>query len=398
MERTHIAIIGGGPAGLIAADVLAPRCDVHLYEQGRSVGRKFLVAGQGGFNLTNSLDGPELAGMYAPPGFLDEALADFGSGALRTWLQELGIGTYAGTSGRVFPTRGIRPIDVLNAIRTRLVARGVQFHLEHTFVGFDAAHHAIIEHNDERTVVAADHTLLALGGASWPVTGSTGTWPELFAPLGIEVAPFRASNCGVNIAWPEQFVRDHAGKALKNIGVTAGDRIVTGEATITTTGLEGNAIYPVVPELREALISAVPAVLRIDLKPFNTVEQVLDRIAGKEPRNYSAGLNLDRASMALLKAFTTKDQFLSPWSLAHVVKDLPVSVSGLRPIEEAISTVGGIRPQDLASDLSFQQHPHLHALGEMVDWDTPTGGFLLQGCFAMGHHAAQTILNRVHPP
>jgi uncharacterized flavoprotein (TIGR03862 family) len=395
MERQHIAIIGGGPSGLIAADVLAPHCEVHLYEQGKSVGRKFLVAGQGGFNLTNSVDGAELAAMYTPTGFLDDALTGFGSAAMRAWLLEMGIDTYVGSSGRVFPTKGIKPIDVLNAIRTRLVERGVQFHLEHTFIGFDADHRAIIEHQVERTTIVAHHTLFALGGASWTVTGSTGTWPPLFAPLGIEVAAFQASNCGVNITWPEQFARDHAGKALKNIGVKAGDRIVTGEATITEHGLEGNAIYPVVPELREALNSALPAVLRIDLKPFNTVEQVLERIAGKEPRNYGAGLNLDRAAMALLKAFTTKDQFLSPWSLAHVLKDLPVPVTGLRPIEEAISTVGGVRPEDLARDFSLRSHPHLFALGEMVDWDAPTGGFLLQGCFAMGHHTADAVLNRM---
>jgi uncharacterized flavoprotein (TIGR03862 family) len=394
MERQHIAIIGGGPSGLIAADVLAPHCDVHLYEQCRSVGRKFLVAGQGGFNLTNSVDGPDLAAMYTPTGFLDEALAGFGSAALRAWLKELGVDTYVGTSGRVFPTKGIKPIDVLNAIRERLVVRGVQFHLEHVFVGFDADDRAIIEHNDERRSIIADRTLFALGGASWTVTGSTGTWPHLFAPLGIRTNAFQASNCGVNIAWPEQFARDHAGKALKNIGVKAGARIVTGEATITAHGLEGNAIYPVVPELRDALNSALPAVLRIDLKPLNTVEQVLERIAGKEPRNYGVGLNLDRASVALLKAFTTKDEFLSPWSLAHVLKDLPVPVSGLRPIEEAISTIGGIPPQELAADLSLKQHPQLHVLGEMVDWDAPTGGFLLQACFSMGHHAARAILER----
>ncbi len=378
----------------MAADVLAPFCDVHLYEQGKSVGRKFLVAGQGGFNLTNSLDGEGLAAIYTPPGFLDEAIAGFGSAALRAWLSEMGIGTYVGTSGRVFPTKGLKPIDVLNAIRKRLTDRGVHFHLEHTFVGFDPQRQAIVEHNGQRTSVEVDHTYFALGGASWPVTGSTGTWSELLAPLGIQVAMFQASNCGVNIAWPEPFARDHAGKALKNIGVKVGGRITMGEATITAHGLEGNAIYPVVVEVREALNTALPAVVRIDLKPFNTVEQVLERIAGKEPRNYGQGLNLDRAAMALLKAFTTKDQFLSPWSLAHVVKDLPIPVDGLRPIEEAISTVGGIRPQDLAPDLSFKQHPHLSALGEMVDWDAPTGGFLLQACFAMGHHAAMAMVRR----
>ena len=394
MERKHIAIIGGGPAGLIAADVLVPTHEVHLYEQGKSVGRKFLVAGQGGFNLTNSVDGAELEAMYTPPGFLDEALAEFGSTATRNWLLEMGIATYVGTSGRVFPTKGIKPIDVLNAIRARLAERGVQFHLEHTFVGFDAEANVLIEHEGERTGIHADHTLFALGGASWSVTGSTGTWPELFAPLGIGTAPFSASNCGVEVAWPEAFAHAHAGKPLKNVRIHAGERSSFGEATITAQGLEGNAIYPVVPALRVALSSNTPAILRIDLKPNNSNDQLLDKIAGKEPKNYAEALNLDRATFALLKAFTTKERFFSPFALAQDIKELHVPVAALRPIEEAISTVGGIRTEDLSPDFSFKRYPKLFALGEMVDWDAPTGGFLLQGCFAMGHHAAQAILGR----
>ena len=394
MERKRITIIGGGPVGLIAADVLAPTHEVHLYEQGKSVGRKFLVAGQGGFNLTNSVDDAELAAMYTPPSFLDEALAGFGSEALRNWLLELGIGTYVGTSGRVFPMKGIKPIDVLNAIRVRLVERGVQLHLEHTFVGFDGDMNAIIEHDGMRKNIQAERTLFALGGASWSVTGSTGTWPELFAPLGIEAVSFSASNCGVEVAWPEAFAHAHAGKPLKNVRIQAGERSSFGEATITAQGLEGNAIYPVVPALREALQSNASAVLRIDLKPNNSTEQLLDKIAGKEPKNYAEALHLDRAAFALLKAFTNKERFFSPFALAQDIKDLHVPVTALRPMEEAISTVGGIRTQDLSRDFSFKRFPQLFALGEMVDWDAPTGGFLLQGCFAMGHHAAQAILRK----
>lgn len=394
MQPQRIAIIGGGPAGLIAADVLAPTCEVHVYEQGKSVGRKFLVAGQGGFNVTNSVDGAELVATYTPAGFLDAALAEFGSTALRNWLLELGIATYVGTSGRVFPVKGIKPIDVLNALRARLVERGVHFHLEHTFVGFDASMSVLIEHEGVRSNIQTDHVLFALGGASWSVTGSTGTWPELFAPLGIGTIPFTASNCGVETTWPEAFARAHAGKALKNVRVSAGVREAFGEATITAQGLEGNVIYPVVPALRDALNSNAPAILRIDLKPNNTTEQLLDKIAGKEPKNYAAALNLDRAAFALLKACTTKERFFSPFALAQDIKDLHVPVTALRPIGEAISTVGGIRTEDLAPDFSFKRYPDLFALGEMVDWDAPTGGFLLQGCFAMGHHAAVAILGR----
>lgn len=401
MARKRITIIGGGPAGLIAADVLASSCDVHLYEKGKSVGRKFLVAGQGGFNLTNELDGDALKVMYSPSGFLDDALDAFGSTVMRAWLRSFGIETFVGTSGRVFPVKGIKPIDVLNALRGRLTERGVHFHLEHTFVGFAGATNratgragAIIDQGNEREVVEAEAMLFALGGVSWPVTGSTGEWLSHIQGLGVATAPFRPSNCGVEVPWPEAFVKAHVGKPLKNIRLSAGERSVSGEATITAHGLEGNAVYPVVPAVRDALYQSTDVELRIDLKPNNTREQLLDKIAGKEPKNYAEALNLDRAAFALLKAFTPKDRFLSPFALVGDIKDLCVPVSGLRPIEEAISTVGGISIADLSPDFSLKRYPNIFTLGEMVDWDAPTGGFLLQGCFAMGHHAARSILRR----
>ncbi|HRH38443.1 MAG TPA: TIGR03862 family flavoprotein, partial [Flavobacteriales bacterium] len=329
-------------------------------------------------------------------GFLDGALTEFGSQALREWLKELGVETYVGTSGRVFPAKGIKPIDALKAIRSRLIDRGVHFHLEHSFVGFDGYLRPIVEHEGERSSITSEITLFALGGASWPVTGSTGTWKELFAPLGVEVAPFRPSNCGVEIPWPQQFVAAHAGKALKNIVVSIGDHSRFGEATITEHGLEGNAIYPLVPAIRDALQREHSASVSIDLKPNNSEEQLLGKVASKEPKNYGEAINLDRPTLALLKAYTTKDQFLSPFAFVRAVKDLQLNVTALRPIEEAISTVGGISAIDLAPDFSFRGHPQFFALGEMVDWDAPTGGFLLQGCFAMGHHAAQAVIARLH--
>ncbi|MEO8588599.1 MAG: TIGR03862 family flavoprotein [Flavobacteriales bacterium] len=392
MERKRIAVIGGGPAGLMAADVLVPFHDVDLYEQGKTVGRKFLVAGQGGFNLTNSAEGTALLGQYAPSGFLDDALAAFGPTELRAWLHEIFIDTFVGTSGRVFPIKGIKPIEVLQTIRDRLIERGVRFHMEHTFAGFDEQGRPIMEHGKDRTALDADFVLFALGGASWPVTGSTGKWPALFAPLGIHAARFQPSNCGITINWPEHFIAAHAGKPLKNVRVTTGDRSVLGEATITQYGLEGNAIYPIVPALRDALGNAPTAFVHLDMKPNNTEAQLIQKLNGRPSKEFAEALNLDRAGTALLKACTTKEQFLSPTDLVHHVKHLRLEVTALRPIEEAISTVGGIRTEALTSSFAFKRFPHLFAIGEMVDWDAPTGGFLLQGCFAMGHHAARSIL------
>ncbi|MBK9761001.1 MAG: TIGR03862 family flavoprotein [Flavobacteriales bacterium] len=395
MERKRIAIIGGGPAGMIAADILAPFHDVHVYEHGRSIGRKFLVAGQGGFNLTNSAEGVELKAMYSPTGFLDEALDAFGPIELRAWFQEMGIGTFVGSSGRVFPTKGIKPIEVLQAIRDRLITRGVQFHLEHVFDGFDEKVRPIIENENGRSALEVDFVLFALGGACWPITGSTGIWPPLFAPIGIETVPFRSSNCGINVDWPAHFIAAHAGKPLKNIRVTAGDKSVMGEATITEHGLEGNVIYPVVPALRAAMEKGEQAYINIDLKPNNSPEQLLNKLSGSTPKDYPKALHLDRAQLAMVKAMTPKERFFSPADLVQDTKMLRVPVKGLRPLPEAISTVGGIRTEDLTSEFAFKRHPHMFAIGEMVDWDAPTGGFLLQGSFAMGHRAARSILRKI---
>lgn len=388
-QRLRIAIIGGGPAGLMAADTLAPHSEVDLYEHGRNIGRKLLVAGQGGFNLTNQAEGEELLKHYSPTGFLDEALSTFSPNELRAWLAELGIETYIGTSGRVFPVKGIKPIDVLECIRLRLVQRGVRMHTEHAFTSFNAEGRVVVENNEALVDLEVDHVIFALGGASWPVTGSTGIWPVLFNGIGIDALPFRASNCGVEIAWPSSFIQAHEGKPLKNVRFAAGKLGAWGEATITKHGLEGNAIYPVVPALRDG-----ETVLHADLKPDSTMQRLMERIGNKAAKHFAEAVGMNRVQLALVKAFTPKEVFATPHRFAEAIKDLCLPVSGLRPVGEAISTVGGIPVGALNADFSFKAHPHFSAIGEMVDWDAPTGGFLLQGCFAMGRHAALGILSK----
>lgn len=386
-QRMRIAIIGGGPAGLMAADTLALHTEVDLYEHGKHIGRKFLVAGQGGFNLTNEMEGETLLDVYSPAGFLDEALTAFGPAQLRDWLRETGIETFTGTSGRVFPVKGIKPVDVLTRIRERLISQGVRFHMEHAFTGFDTEGKVRMENADGPFTLEADRVIFALGGASWPVTGSTGIWPPLFTAIGVDVRAFQASNCGVEVAWPAEFIQAHEGKPLKNIHVSVGEKSAWGEATITRHGLEGNAIYPVVPAVRGGV-----AELCLDLKPDSTHERLLERIGDKSSKNFATALHLNRTQAALLKAFTPKEVTGSAEQFATHVKDLRIPVTGLRPVGEAISTVGGIPVEALNPDFSLKGHPHLHTVGEMVDWDAPTGGFLLQGCFAMGRLAAVLIL------
>lgn len=395
----HYAIIGGGPAGLMAAHALAAHGTVDLYEQERTVGRKFLVAGEGGLNITHDAAGRTLLAHYAHAGFLDAALNAFGPEALRQWLAELGIPTFTGTSGRVFPQRGIKPAEVLKAIREDLRAKGVRIHLLHRFVGFDAQARPKVEHEGVQQVLSAQVVLFALGGASWPRTGSRGDWREAFERIGVRTVAFAPSNCGVEVAWPAELVAAHAGKPLKNIRVSAGDpagttglRSLRGEASLTRHGLEGNAIYPVVPALREALAHGRPATLVLDLKPDVPEGTLYERLGSAAPRERSAALKLDRAALALLKAFTPRDVMDDPAALARAVKHLPVPVSGLRPMEEAISTVGGIALEEVAPDQSLRKHPHLFVAGEMLDWDAPTGGFLLQAAFSMGRWAARGML------
>ncbi|MBL8001750.1 MAG: TIGR03862 family flavoprotein [Flavobacteriales bacterium] len=390
-HRPTVSIIGGGPAGLIAADLLAGHCTVHVYERGRQVGRKFLVAGDGGLNITHSDAGERLFARYLPAERMRPYLHAFGPEALRAWLEGMGIPTFVGTSGRVFPQRGIKPYAVLAAMRERLRMKGVHVHLQHHFVGFNAHARPVLEHAGGKVVVTEGLVLFALGGASWPVTGSTGDWVAPFRSIGVQVTDLAPSNCGVEIDLPDALAV-HEGKPLKNIRITCGTIAVHGEATLTRTGLEGNAIYPVISAVREALREHGQAVLEIDLKPDVTEEELQRRLSGAAWKERMAALRLDRAQVALFKAFTPMQRFVDGSTLAHDVKHLQVPVHALRPIGEAISSAGGITWDELRDDLALVKHPHLYAAGEMIDWDAPTGGFLLQGAFALGHAAAMGML------
>jgi predicted Rossmann fold flavoprotein len=253
MPEKKIAIIGGGAAGLMAADKLSKHCEVHIFEKGKALGRKFLVAGNGGFNLTNSAQNKELYSKYTPADFVRPALENFNTEATRQWLADLGIPTFTGSSGRVFPEKGIKPIEVLQKIKERLKNQNVRFHFQHEFTGFNAEQKPVVKHQDQDTALTFDQYIFALGGASWPVTGSVGNWLEAFAGLGLKTLPFQSSNCGVNVYWPTEFREKFAGQPLKNLQVSVAEFSLKGEALITDYGLEGNAIYPVVPKVREAL-------------------------------------------------------------------------------------------------------------------------------------------------
>lgn len=384
MHSKKIIIIGGGAAGLIAAEQLSATCAVHIYEKGKTIGRKFLVAGKGGFNLTNAAVDKDLYSQYTAHPILQEAIQRFDSQAMRVWLEELGVPTFVGSSGRVFPEKGIKPIEVLQKIKDQLIKKGVQIHCNHEFIGFNTDQQVLVKHQDKTIALEADAYIFALGGASWSVTGSNLKWVSYFTSIKVPTKAFEASNCGFEVNWKTDFKENHAGTPLKNIQLSIGSKVVKGEALITDYGLEGNAIYPIIPAVRTALKAPTATFIAIDFKPNNSHQSLLAKIKGKrlKTKNYAYEFNLSKAQFALIKAFTTKEEYLAPERFIEAIKYLKIPVQALRPIEEAISTIGGISLAALNSNFSLKQQPNLFAIGEMLDWDAPTGGFLLQGCFS----------------
>jgi uncharacterized flavoprotein (TIGR03862 family) len=396
-SRNHILIIGGGPAGLMAADVLAETCEVDLFDKETRIGKKFLVAGKGGFNITNGATGDALLAAYSPAGFLDIALNACDNHDVRHWLLEMGIPTFTGSSGRVFPEKGIHPAEVLNRITARLKAKGVRIHTENEVIGFDTQQQVVFKNPEGDITLKTDYVILALGGASWPDTGSDGAWRELFERMGIQTLPFQSSNCGVNVGWPNSIGQFHCGKPVKNVRLFNETTSVQGELLITDYGLEGNAVYRLVPALRERLNNQGQASLHIDFKPLNPAEQLLQKVRGKNfsTRSYAEIFHLTPVQLAIIKAFSSRATYADPEHFATLLKDLEIPVLSLRPVEEAISVVGGVALEELNPDFSLKKYPWIYVAGEMADWDAPPGGFLLQGCFSMGHFAASAILKKL---
>ncbi len=396
MQQKEIAIFGGGPSAMMVACVLSKLHNVTIYEKNTTIGNKFLVAGKGGFNLTNYLAGIELANKYFPKEFMKEAILSFDSKALREWFSELGIETFVGTSGRVFPQKGTKPAEILNKIKEKLHSQNVIIKYNHEFIGFDENKNIKIKFKDETKTIIADYYIFALGGASWSVTGSDGKWTKYFRQIGVNIIPFESSNCGVNINWDKPIIDNHAGKPLKNIAVTVDGSTLKGEAIITRYGLEGNAIYPLIPKVRELLKSKTKTEITIDFKPNNSVEELLKKCDNIKvsSKNYGKIFNLKREHLALIKNLTSKEEYLSVELFVRIVKALSISIESIRDIEESISTVGGIDCNELNSDFSLKKDQRIFCIGEMVDWDAPTGGFLLQGAFSMGYYSAKSILKK----
>ena len=392
MAKKTISIIGGGSASFMAADLLSKKYKVRIYEKGKSAGRKFLVAGKGGFNLSHNLPYPEIASKYSPQSFLEESLKAFQVDDLRKWYADLGISTFVGSSNRVFPDKEFSPADVLKAIKAKLKAQKVVIKLNHEFIGFSKNHTPIIKYKETEIDLDSDYYIFALGGGSWKVTGSNSDWLAHFDKFEVETKPFDSSNCGLNVDWPSSVKDFHTGKPLKNISISHNNFSIKGEAVVSKYGLEGNAIYPISGQVRESISTEEATTITIDFKPNSTVSELYNRIKSTKPSNYGKKLHLEASKMAIIKSILTKEQFLDPELFVRHIKYIEIPIESLRPVEEAISTVGGICIDQLTSQFSLIKHPKMYCIGEMVDWDAPTGGLLLQGCFSMGHAVANSIL------
>jgi uncharacterized flavoprotein (TIGR03862 family) len=399
---SFIAIIGGGPAGLMAAQRLAEAGQrVRLFEAQATVGRKFLVAGHGGFNLSNAEEITAFAHRYGvEESRFAELLAHFSPTDLRAWTADLGIETFVGTSGRIFPVATHKPADLLRAWLGRLRELGVEIHTRHRWRGFAGA--TGIRVRDELTgrelVFEPTATVLALGGASWAKTGSDGAWVPLLQEIGVPIVPFAPANCGVEVAW-SAFFKDKVGRApLKNIAlrVNSGPE-VRGELMLTDYGLEGTPAYALTPQVRAALANAGPALLHLNLKPDlspTALRQKLQPPRGKAsfPEFLKKALHLGPPVPTLLREVRPDVATLPPEELSALLTALPLPVTGLRPLDEAISTAGGVAFSALDEHLMLRARPGTFVAGEMLDWEAPTGGYLLQGCFSSGAWVARGIL------
>ncbi|MCP3418069.1 TIGR03862 family flavoprotein [Bradyrhizobium brasilense] len=386
----------------MAAEVLAQGgAQVTVYDAMPSAGRKFLMAGRGGLNLTHSEPLPDFLARYreAMP-HLKAAVEAFPPEALRVWSEALGQPTFVGSSGRVFP-EAFKASPLLRAWLRRLDAAGVAFAFRHRWIGWDARGGLLFETPDGQRTVKADATVLALGGASWPRLGSDGAWAEILAAKGVAMAPIKPANSGFTVAWSNIFRDRFEGQPLKGVALTIGPHTVRGEAIVTRAGIEGGAIYALSAELREAVLARGTATLTVALRPDAARDELVARLlAPKGKQSLSNFLRkaaqlspvgiglLQEATVAAGRSLTA----LPPAELAELINAMPIKVTGVAPIARAISSAGGIRFDELDTQFMLRRLPGVFVAGEMLDWEAPTGGYLLQASFATGVAVGRGVL------
>ncbi|MEQ1592078.1 MAG: TIGR03862 family flavoprotein [Thiobacillaceae bacterium] len=415
----HVVVIGAGPAGLMAAETLAQSgMQVDLYDAMPSVGRKFLLAGKGGMNITHSEPVDVFLSRYGARRDVFEPLLNaFGPDQLRDWIRQLGFNTFIGSSGRVFPT-DMKAAPLLRAWLRRLRESGVRIHVRHRWCGWDervasrskkSAHAALcFETPQGRSSVKADAVILALGGGSWTRLGSDGAWVAPLEQCGVQIAPLQASNCGFDVGgidkgWSEFFRNRFAGQPLKSVALSFTDASGKnlhrkGELMLSDTGVEGSLIYAVSAALRDEISAQGAVTIHLDLAPDKSLQRLTDEIAHpRGSRSLASHLQsragIRGAKMGLLREIVPAPDFADPLRLANAIKSLPVKLIASRPIDEAISSAGGVVFEELDPHLMLRNVPGVFCAGEMLDWEAPTGGYLLTGCFASGRAAGLGALH-----
>ncbi|WP_342363010.1 TIGR03862 family flavoprotein [Terrarubrum flagellatum] len=402
--NTHLAltatihIIGAGPAGLIAAETLAAAgVSVIVHERMPSVARKFLMAGRGGLNLTHSEPLGDFLARYGDAALIRGAVASFPSAALRGWAEGLGQGTFVGSSGRIFPL-AMKASPLLRAWLARLGALGVRIETRSEWRGFSPDGSLLISSTGQPPeAMRADAVILACGGASWPRLGSDGGWTAALEKAGVAIAPFRPANMGVVCDWSPLFATRFAGTPLKRIVLRLGSIRAPGEIVITATGLEGGAVYPLSPHTRDSLAAGRDTVLRIDLRPDLSQAELRERLAANRAKDslstkLKRGAGLSPVAIHLVREATGNAPPTDARALTALIKDVPIRARAMQGLARAISSAGGVALDELDADFMLKARPGVFAAGEMLDWEAPTGGYLLQACFASGIAAAKGAL------
>jgi uncharacterized flavoprotein (TIGR03862 family) len=393
-----VAIIGGGPAGLMAAEVISAQgVKVDVYDSMPSLGRKFLMAGKGGLNITHSEPFEKFVSRYGERRANIEPLLNvFGPQEIRQWVHGFGIDTFVGTSGRVFPV-GMKASPLLRAWIKRLSDSGVTFHLRHKWTGWLPNRSLHFVSADRDVTVRADAVLLALGGGSWARLGSDGVWTSWMRDVGAEVEPLRPSNCGFEVAWTSYFRERFEGYPIKSVVLSFGPFRQQGEFIVTKEGVEGSLIYAASALLRDEIEAKGQAVMMLDLAPDRSHEWLVERLSrSRGSRSMASHLektvNLKGVKAGLLREFVPKEDFWNLQPLAHFIKNLPIPLIATRPLDEAISSAGGVTFESLDEHLMLRAMPGVFCAGEMLDWEAPTGGYLITACMASGYAAGHGVL------
>jgi uncharacterized flavoprotein (TIGR03862 family) len=393
-----LAIVGGGPAGLMAAETArAAGVNVDVYEAKGSVGRKFLIAGKGGLNLTHSESYSTFLQRYGSRSAeVAKWLAQFSADDVCKWAQLLGVETFVGTSGRIFPS-DMKAAPLLRAWVKRLREQGVRFHVRHRCVGVDANRTLVFHTPGGEQRIQTDAIIFALGGGSWPQLGSDGAWVQWLRESGVDIAELESANCGFDVAWSEVFAKRFAGQPIKSVAIAIDANVPKrqGEFVIAQYGVEGSLIYSLSAELRDRIRDQGTVQIHLDLAPDVSVERVRQQLS--QPRggrsiteHLRRTVGIEGVKMGLLYEMLPKNEMNEPDKFAAAIKSLPLTLLRPRPLAEAISTAGGIRFESLNEKLMMESLPGVFCAGEMIDWEAPTGGYLLTACFASGKLAGQS--------